>query len=227
MSKKILLISGSLCTSELWKHQRELLSGFDVEELKVIGSESISELAKGYKPSNHEKVTVIAFSMGGYIALELFRFIPETIERLVIINGSARELCQRGKDERLRSVQLIEKGKFDFLVSRIFKNSIFNADKREQLIPLLQKMAFDIGAENYKKQLLAMINKHEQSFILSEIQCPVLIISGRQDTVMPSERAEHLHANIKNSKLVYLEDCGHIAVLEKPDEVNQILKEWL
>lgn len=44
---------------------------------------------------------------------------------------------------------------------------------------------------------------------------------------MPVERSEHMACHIKDSKLIYLEECGHVAPLEQPDLLNSILSDWL
>ncbi|WP_133131403.1 alpha/beta fold hydrolase [Legionella yabuuchiae] len=228
MFKDLLLIPGSLSTSELWHQNIDVLQKqfTNIHHMDVCNSNSITDMAKRHLSSAPEKFSIVSFSMGGYIALELFQFIPDHIENFVIINGGARELCQRGKDERQRSVELVEKGRFDFLVNRIFKNSIDNEEKQAAIIPLLKKMAYEIGPENYVKQLRSMINKHEQEPLLSKITCPTLIITAKKDRVMPNERAEHMANHIANAELVYLEDCGHMAMLEQPEKINQLLINW-
>lgn len=228
MFKDLLLIPGSLSTPELWYQNIDVFQKqfTNIHHMDVCKSDSITDMAKRYLPYAPEKFSIVSFSMGGYIALELFQFIPERIENLVIINGGARELCQKGKDERQRSVELVEKGRFDFLVNRIFKNSIDNEEKQEEILPLLKKMAYEIGPENYVKQLSSMINKHEQEPILSKITCSTLIITAKKDRVMPNERAEHMANHIANAELVTLEDCGHMAMLEQPERINELLVNW-
>ena len=44
---------------------------------------------------------------------------------------------------------------------------------------------------------------------------------------MPIERSGHMAKHIKHSKLIYLEECGHVAPLEQPDLLNKILSDWL
>jgi pimeloyl-ACP methyl ester carboxylesterase len=183
-------------------------------------------MAKRHISKLPDNFSILSFSMGGYIALDLFQYIPERINSFIVINGGARELCQRGKYERQRSVELVEKGRFDFLINRIFKNSIHDPAKHESIIPLLKNMAVEIGPENYRQQLKAMINKHEQEFILPKISCPTLIITGKQDQVMPNERAEHMASHIPKAELMYLDNCGHMATLEQPEQINEILLNW-
>ena len=113
------------------------------------------------------------------------RQIPHRIEKLVLINAAARAVCEKGQSERERSLDLINKGKFDFLVNLIFKNSIHDKKKYHELIPLLKTMAQEIGAERYIQQLTAILNKPDQTEVLKTIQCPTLLIASIEDNVMP------------------------------------------
>lgn len=228
MEKNILFIGGSLTTKNLWRLQVDALGSlWQCEYLDTAKSSSLTEMAERYLPLAPPRFSIVAFSMGGYAALELLRFIPARIDKLILINSSARELCQLGKDDRNRSLSLIKKGKFDFLINRIFKNSIYKPAEQEALIPLLKEMAYEVGEETYAHQLMAMINKADQSALLPSIQCPTLIIASSEDRVMPTERSEHLAANIRNSELLYLKECGHMAMLEQPVILNKILFDWL
>ena len=224
----IVLIPGALSTTEFWHHQEHYLTGeMRIHHAPDFPGQSISDMADKIIRNIPEKFTLIGFSLGGYIALELIRQIPHRIEKLVLINAAAKAVCKRGHLERERSLDLVSKGKFDFLVNLIFKNSIHDKNKYYELLPLLKTMAQEIGAEQYMQQLKAIINKPDQTELLATIQCPTLLIASIEDNVMPVERSEHMATHIKGSKLVYIENCGHMAPLEQPDTINQILSDWL
>ena len=228
MVKDIVLIPGALATPKLWQHQETYFQeGRRFHHVDVLGSDSLTEMAHRFAKNAPEKFTVIGFSMGGYVALELLRIIPNKIERLILINSAARPLSEKGQAERERSLDLINNGKFDFLIKLIFKNSIHDKNKQNTLLPLAQAMAHEVGVENYKCQLNAILNKPDHLSLLPTIDCPTLIIASKQDNVMPTERSEHLAQNIKNAELIYLNECGHMATLEKPNELNKILDDWL
>ena len=59
-----------------------------------------------------------------------------------------------------------------------------------------------------------------------QIQLPCLIISAMQDLLTPPKYSDYLHAQIAGSRLVKIEESGHIVNLEKPNEVNQTLSEF-
>ncbi|HFL2714601.1 TPA: alpha/beta fold hydrolase [Legionella pneumophila] len=228
MSRDIVFIPGALATSRLWDHQSNYFQNDQhLHFVDVLNSQSIEEMADRYIPIAPKKCILIGFSMGGYIALELYRLIPERIEKLILINSGAKLISEKGQLERERSLDLINNGKFEFLIKLIFKNSIYDKEKHKLLLPLAQKMAQEVGVENYKNQLNAILNKPDHSSLLPHIRCPTLLIASKEDLVMPNERSEHMAHNIPNSELVYLEACGHMAMLERPEKINQIVKDWM
>lgn len=224
----IVLIPGALATPKLWQQQEHHLQNKgNIHHVDVLDSHSISEMATRFAKNAPDKFTLIGFSMGGYVALELFNHIPDNIEKLILINSAAKPISLKGQIERERSVALINKGKFDFLISLIFKNSIYDKNKHDSLLPIASEMAHEVGADNYEKQLNAILNKLDYTSLLSQINCPTLLLASRQDKVMPNERTEHMANHIKNSELIYIENCGHLATLEQPAKINQVLEHWL
>ncbi|WP_058516087.1 alpha/beta fold hydrolase [Legionella santicrucis] len=223
----IVLIPGALNTSKLWTQQMSLFQQKKVHFVDVLNSDSIVEMASRYAQIAPKKFTLVGFSMGGYVALELYRQLPENIEKLILINSAANVMSKKGVLERERSLDLINKGKFEFLIKLIFKNSICDKEKQDFLMPIFQSMAYEVGTENYKKQLIAMLNKPDHSLLLASISCPTLLIAGEQDVVMPKAQSEHLASHIKNAELITIESCGHMAMLEQPEKMNQILNAWL
>lgn len=228
MNKDIVLIPGALATPKLWNLQEIFFQeSKKFHYIDVLNSNSIEDMAHRFTSIAPKKFTLIGFSMGGYVALELYRHIPNKIEKLILINSAAKLVSEKGQLERERSLDLMDKGKFDFLIKLIFKNSIYAQEKHDVLLPLIQEMAQEVGVENYKKQLNAILNKPDHSSFLPLIECPTLLIASKEDKVMPIERSEHMAKEIKNSELIYIEKCGHMAMLEQPDKINQILADWL
>lgn len=223
----VVIISGALATQNLWCYQEDLFKHKRIYFVDILNSDSISEMAYRFSKIAPQKFTLIGFSMGGYIALELYRLLPNNIEKLILINTAAKLLSEKGQSERERSIDLITKGKFDFLVKLIFKNSICDKEKYNLLLPLAQSMAYEVGPENYIKQLQAMLNKPDHSSMLENIVCPTLILASQEDQVMPYKRSTHLASRIKHSELVPIEKCGHMAMLEQPERINQLLNSWL
>jgi pimeloyl-ACP methyl ester carboxylesterase len=62
---------------------------------------------------------------------------------------------------------------------------------------------------------------------LPEIDVPVLALWGRQDRVVPLSVGERLRDELPNTRLVVMEDCGHIPTEEKPEESVQAVLGFL
>ena len=62
--------------------------------------------------------------------------------------------------------------------------------------------------------------------MLPKIDVPTLVIHGRDDRIMPLECATLYQRAIPNARLQVLEDCGHFAHLDRPEEVAAIVSEF-
>jgi pimeloyl-ACP methyl ester carboxylesterase len=62
---------------------------------------------------------------------------------------------------------------------------------------------------------------------VQEIKVPCLIFSGMEDKLTVPKFQDYLHEQIAGSKLVRLDNAGHILNLEKPREVNQAIEEFI
>jgi pimeloyl-ACP methyl ester carboxylesterase len=62
---------------------------------------------------------------------------------------------------------------------------------------------------------------------LSSIKVPVLIMTSEDDKLTPAKYGEFLEENIQNAQRVHIMDAGHAVSLERPDEVNTLILEFL
>jgi len=92
--------------------------------------------------------------------------------------------------------------------------------------PILE-MATEIGADGFCREQTAMIARADSRPLLVDITVPTLVLVGRQDMATPLARAEEMAADIAHSRLVVIDNCGHMAPLEKPAEVSAALRRWL
>lgn len=62
---------------------------------------------------------------------------------------------------------------------------------------------------------------------LHELTMPVLLLTGKKDSLVPSKDVERASARISNSQLVELDDCGHWLPRDMSHEFIQALKNFL
>jgi len=62
---------------------------------------------------------------------------------------------------------------------------------------------------------------------LRSIQAETLVLWGRQDRFFPLSHGERAASLIPHAKLVVLEDCGHVSVLDQPSQVSEQIEQFL
>jgi pimeloyl-ACP methyl ester carboxylesterase len=92
---------------------------------------------------------------------------------------------------------------------------------------MFQSMATGLGYEVFVRQENAIIGRPDSRPTLVEIQCPTLVLCGREDQVTPPEVHEELAAGIAGARLEIIAECGHLSPLEQPEKVTGILRDWL
>jgi pimeloyl-ACP methyl ester carboxylesterase len=81
-------------------------------------------------------------------------------------------------------------------------------------IPAALVLVAPVGVPRYLDQLHA-------------VRCPVLIVWGENDRLIPLEQAEQLHQQIPQSEILVLAGAGHAAYMEKADEFHAALRDFL
>ncbi len=69
--------------------------------------------------------------------------------------------------------------------------------------------------------------RHNVDDRIREIKSPTLIIVGEEDILIPLKYSKILNEKIEDSGLVVMKDCGHVPPLEKPEEFNKIVMDFL
>jgi len=69
--------------------------------------------------------------------------------------------------------------------------------------------------------------RHNMAADLPKMETPTCIIWGKNDKVTPPNVAEEFDQLLPNSELFWIDKCGHAAMMEKPEEFNEILLTWL
>jgi pimeloyl-ACP methyl ester carboxylesterase len=68
--------------------------------------------------------------------------------------------------------------------------------------------------------------RHNMANDIPAMNQPTCLIWGEKDTVTPPEVAKDFHKLLPNSDLFWLDKCGHAAMMERPEEFNEILHTW-
>jgi pimeloyl-ACP methyl ester carboxylesterase len=88
-------------------------------------------------------------------------------------------------------------------------------------------MARNTGPEAFVRQQTAITMRIDSRPSLINIDCPTLVLCGRDDQLTPVDRHQEIATAIRAARLVVIERCGHLSTLERPQPVNEALRSWL
>jgi len=219
-------LPGLLCDEALWAHQIKALGGnVNVQVADLTGQDSITALAEQTLQASPPEFTLVALSMGGYVALEIMRLAPQRVKHLVLTDTTARPDTPEQTRRRRGLIDLAKRGDFKGVTPRLLPMLI--APHRIDDTPLTQTitdMAQRVGRDAFLRQQTAILGRVDSRPFLKNIKVPVTLICGEADAITPPEHTHemaeliglHAHTHI-------LKSCGHLAPLEKPEAVNEIL----
>jgi pimeloyl-ACP methyl ester carboxylesterase len=221
----VVLIPGFMLDRDLWSEVAPALEPFGplIHSDPGVGS-SIEDMARLTLQQAPRSFAVIGFSMGGYVARAIVRLAPERVSRLVLIATSSRgdsALQASRKSQALETVPATYGG----VSRRSIRQSLAPAREHDAaLIERIHAMSVRLGGETFRRQ--ASFHRDADTDRLADIQCPTLIVAGRQDRLRSVAEAAELRDGIPGAQLVVLES-GHMIPLEAPAELARMLCEFL
>ncbi len=230
----LLLLPGLLCDQSVWKHQAQALSGVAACSIPDWGSlDSLPAMAEAALRSAPERFSLAGHSMGGRVALEVYRLAPERVSRIALLNtgSDARPAGAAGDEEARRRLALVglARSKGMRVMGRTWLPPMIDAARLgdaalvDSILDMLERKTPDI----FEAQQRALLARPDANALLERIRCPALLLSGREDTWSPPARHAEMAAKIRGSELVIVPNCGHMSTMERPDAVSDALRAWL
>jgi len=227
----LVLLPGLLCDAALWAPQQAALS--DLRSIFIADltrHASIAEMAAAVlREAPAHRFALAGLSMGGYVALEILRQAPSRVERLALLDTRARPDSAEETQRRQQLVRIAEMAKGFAPVHKRMMPMLVHPSRTSdpELTRIVQEMADHVGLEAYRRQQAAIIGRADFRPTLNAIACPTLVLCGREDALTPLAYHEEMARAIPEAELAIVEQCGHLSTLERPDEVNALLRSWL
>ena len=225
----LLALPGLLCDERLWQHQAaDLLADHPVTSFALTSHDSMAALAAAaLAKAPAGRFALAGLSMGGYLALEIMRQAPGRVAALALLDTSARP--DSPEQTAMRRAAIAQSSSDFDAVMRAFLPRLVHPARLDDasLVATIAAMAKAVGRDGYVRQQEAIIGRVDSRPTLARIRCPTLVICGREDALTPLELSEEIAAGIAGSRLVVIEECGHMTAMERPREVTAALRTWL
>lgn len=230
---RAILLPGLLCDAAIWAGQRAALEALlpccvpDYGEL-----DSLAAMARQALAAAPPRVLLIGHSMGGRVALEIVRSAPERVIGLALLDSGyqARMADAAGEREARERYALLELARTAGMrqMGRAWLQGMVHPDRLHDgpLVEAILDMIERRTPRVFAAQIRALLERPDATGVLSGLRCPALIACGRQDAWSPVARHERMAALIPDARLEVIEDSGHMAPMERPGPVAQLLAHW-
>lgn len=167
-----------------------------------------------------EPATLVGNSFGGHVALRLALDHPELVDSLVLAGSSGliEKTMVRGAQIRPSREWLSEK------LEELFydKSHVREAD--------LDRAHAELSVRGGARAMVRLSRSARHDHLgrrVKDIQCPALLVWGRQDVVTPPEAARQFMESLPDARIVWLDECGHAPMMEWPGKFSQAMIEFM
>ena len=229
MKYPLVFIPGMMCDSRLFQPQ---ISEFSKQYLVCITpvsySDSIEKISFEILRQLPQKFTLIGLSMGGILAMEIIKKVPERVMKIVLMDTNFKPETEEIKSRRFPQIKLVNEGLLVDVMCKQIQNNYLRTDrKNKKVFDLCLSMANDLGKEVFINQSKALATRKDYTLTLKNIKVPSLIICGEYDRLCPIKVHREMESLIDNSTLEIIPDAAHLPTLEQPAYLNKILTKWL
>lgn len=229
MRENVVLVTGQLLTDAVWGGLPAALSAsYDIHFADHGSDNSIAAMAARLLKQAPQRFHLVAHAMGGFIAFEVMRNAPERVRSLVLLSTLASADNAAQTERRMGYIRLVESGRFPEVVEERVPILLSPGRRNDpQLLELVRQMALETGELRFLAQQQAIMGRVDSRPSLASIRCPVLIVRGQEDGITSCEHQADLRNGITGAEFVSLADCGHLMMLEQPEQSQTLLLDWL
>jgi len=229
--KVLLLLHGLMGALSNWqqvieefsKTYRVIVPMLPIYELPLLtlGVKSLTKFVQKFiRYKELEDFIILGNSVGGHIGLVYAITYPEKIKAMVLTGSSGLyENAFGGSFPRRKSYEFI-KGKVEYTFY----------DPKTATKELVDDVYESVNNRHKMLRLLAMAKsaiRHNMAKELHKIHIPVSLIWGKNDKITPPEVAVEFSQLLPNAELTWVDHCGHVPMMERPEEFNRLLKGFL
>ena len=225
----LVLLPGLMCDAGLWQNmlpQLEAIGPLTFGDLSQ--GNSVDEMASSVLENCPERFILVGFSMGGFVAREIARRVPERVQGIILIATSceADTPAQMMFKHKVAEALQQTRGAFRGLGHRAIQHSLGRQHEDDpQLVQQILDMSLRMGSEAYIRQLV--MERNSDRHLLNEIRCPTLVVAAADDRMRTLTESRTLSELIPDAQLRVVEDSGHMIPLEQPALLATLLHDWI
>ncbi len=230
----LLLLPGLMCDASVWAPQVAALSPQTRCHVPDYGlRDSLTAMAQQVlDEAPEERFALAGHSMGGRVALEVLRLAPQRVSHLALLDTGTHPLAAGVAGDKERAGRLALLAVAHAQGMRAMGQQWLRGMVHPNVVdtPLFDAMLAMLARSSpaqFAAQIQALLDRPDAGPQLPAVNCPTLVLTGRQDAWSPPEQHAQMAQAIPGARLCIVEDCGHMSTLEQAGAVSAALADWL
>ena len=228
-SEALILVPGLLCDALVWQHAIATFAPTRRVVVPMLDTlDSIPAMATQLLADAPARFALAGHSLGGRIALEVYRQAPQRVSRLALLDTGVHP-CAPGEPARRQELVSLALTRGMRALARAWLPPMVHPARRADpaIIGPLEAMVERRTPDTFRNQVTALLNRPDAAPVLAAISCPSLVLCGREDEWSPLAQHEVIASGIRCARLAVIDDAGHFAPFEQPAAVTDQLRTWL
>ena len=230
VKEKIYLIPGLMTDERLWSRIKPFLQNeYELIHVPIPHTEDFDEIIDIlFNLFEEEKVNLLGFSLGGYIASYFAITYPNRVNRLFMVAATPGASNEAEVERRKEKFAIIEKEGF---VGLSYEKAVSLVEEQNQndaeLIKIIQDMFMDLGKETFISQLTSTFYRKDLFEDLVNLDIPICFYYSAKDRLLNQIALDKLLNNKHNMKIISREGTSHNIPLEVPSLLSDVIKDWM
>jgi 3-oxoadipate enol-lactonase len=174
-------------------------------------------------------VVICGLSMGGYVAFSLYHQHPEIFKGLILTSTRSAADSPEAKANREKSIRDVQENGISFIaqgmLSKLVSPGTITANAT--LLNTIHEIMLETSVNGVIGALQGMRDRPDSTSLLPSVSCPVLVVHGADDQLIPKAEAEKMSQQIPQAQLVIIPGAGHLPNMEQPQIFNQAVSNYL
>lgn len=230
IKEKLYLIPGLMTDERLWCRIKPYLENeYELIHIPIPHSEDFDEIIDIlFNQIEDEKINLLGFSLGGYIASYFAITYPERVKRLFTVAATPGASNEAEIERRKEKFIVIEKEGFQGLSYEKALSLVEEQNRNdEELIKIIRDMFLELGKETFVSQLTSTFYRKDLFEDLTHLDIPIWFYYSKDDRLLNHDSIQKLLTTPHNMKLISREGTSHNVPLEVPFELSSEIKKWL
>lgn len=229
VQEPMVMIPGFMADARLFLPQMVRLGAERQMQVALASvGDTVELMTDAMLPHLPPRFALLGHGLGGDIALEIIRRLPERVTRVILMaTDPLAEPPQAAAAREARIVAARSGRLVEAMRQEIPPSAIVDAPWRDDIMALIVDMALGLGEGVFIRQSRALQRRPDQQKTMRRIKLPALVIAGDSDTLVPMRRQEFNANLMPYGRLQVIAEAGHLASLEQPDAVNDAIGQFL